>query len=81
MEKIKAKIAKGYDSYVSIVFWVDVFLIILIKLMIRCQIDTLQCRVQKLQMASTWSMNVFHMWMEYTQPQHISNKYWIVDPL
>ena len=33
------------------------------------------------EMASTWSMNVFHMWMEYTQPQHISDRYWIVDPL
>ena len=31
MEKINAKIAKGYDSCVSITFWVDLFLVILIE--------------------------------------------------
>ena len=41
MEKIKAKIAKGYNSYVSIVFWADLVLVILIKLIICFQFKQL----------------------------------------
>ena len=59
MEKIQAKIEKGYNSYVSILFWVDLFLIIFIELIIRCKCDTLQCRAQKMQMDNEdWNISI-----------------------
>ena len=37
------------------------------------------CKVRE--MASTWTMNVFNMWMQYTQPHEVSSRCWIVEPL
>ena len=33
------------------------------------------------EMASTWTMSIFTMWMEYSLPQEVSNQFWIIDPL